>query len=85
MRINILKSKCMMLKKKEYDWSRILSTILATTKTIVSSKNQQFARISYFKNFKDYTLEVSVVRYENFIYVQGVNKNVQLSLSTMFK
>ncbi|MFH1439699.1 MAG: hypothetical protein ABIG89_03975 [Candidatus Woesearchaeota archaeon] len=72
----------------DYSWSEIVSAVLTTTKTLVSCKKDSYARISYFKNFPEYTLEVNVIIYENNIYVHGVNKNVQLKqakLSAMLK
>ena len=70
---------------KSNDWPIIISTILAASNTLVSYNNNGCARFSYFKNFHGYTLEEGELKFKDKIYVMGVNKNVQLNLSSMFK
>jgi hypothetical protein len=70
--------------ESEQDWFSIVSTILASNKSInASKKSLAYTKLSFFKNFTDFTLEVSVIRFENTLYVTGVNKNAQLELSAM--
>lgn len=79
------------IKKSKYldseqDWFSIVSTILAGNKSIISSKNNSaYSKLSFFKHFSNFTLEVSVIKFENSLYVTGVNKNAQLKLSAMFQ
>jgi hypothetical protein len=80
----ILKSKYLISNKEAEDWPAVLLTILSASRTFVCSKRKSdLARISYFKNFSRYTLEVSVIRLDDVLYVTGVNKNAQITLSAM--
>lgn len=85
MLINIRKSRTLKISENERIWLVVLSTILSSTKTLVSQKNAFFSRISYLKRFSGYTLEVNVLRSGNNMYVLGVNKNVQLELPAVLK
>ncbi len=85
MMYKILKSKYLTNNNEAENWPAVLMTILASSRTFVCSKrNSDLARISYFKNFPRYTLEVSVIRLDDVLYVTGVNKNAQITLSAMF-
>ncbi|MBS3122654.1 hypothetical protein J4434_07270 [Candidatus Woesearchaeota archaeon] len=66
-------------------WPEIVATILSTTRTLVGSKNSFYTKLTYLKNFSNYTLEVNVVKYESKLYITGVSKNEQIKLSSMFK
>ncbi|MBT4824796.1 hypothetical protein HN695_03990 [Candidatus Woesearchaeota archaeon] len=87
--IKIIKSRTLLDKSTQLDWSSIVATILSTSKTLVVSKRfgkietQLPKKVVYFKIFPKFTLEVSTMQYEKSLYVMGVNKNVQLNLSTM--
>ena len=87
--IKIIKSRTLLEKSTQLDWSSIVATILSTSKTLVVSKRfgkipaELPKKIVYFKNFQNFTLEVSTMQYDNSMYVMGVNKNVQLNLSAM--
>jgi len=74
--INLLKSRRLFKKKGIINWEQIVYTILTTTKTLNNSfiKN----KTTYFKDFSDFTLEVTTLRYENNVYIMGVNKNGKL-------
>ena len=82
MMYKIMKSKYL---TNNQDWFSIVSTILSAKKAIVAKKNNSgYTKLSYFKNFQKFTLEVSVIKYSNNLYVVGVNKNAQLELSSMY-